>query len=151
MNTLKKVFISAVAAFGLFAQVRTANATSIGAWFGKPTDSSTLSCWVQRTSHTPSQPASLQNVCGGAPPSWDMPLLVQNSGHTVTIAFSDAANVTCTLFGLNQTGGVFTQQTVSGVSQGVLSMNATVPNSGSLLLRCTPSQGAGLHSINYNM
>jgi hypothetical protein len=151
MNTRKILIISAVAAFTLVMQVRIVNATSIGAWFGKPTDSSTLSCFVPRTTHSPSQPGSVQSSCSGLTPSWDMPLLVSSSGHTVTIAFSDASNVTCTLFGLQQIGTVFTQQTVSGSSSGVLSMTATVPNSGSMLLRCTVSQGAGLHAINYNL
>ena len=82
-----------------------------------------------------------------------MPLLVQNSGHTVTIMYEGAATLSCTLFGLNQNGTISNQQTATNgiFGQGTLSMNATVPNSGSLLLRCTPSQGAGLHAINYNM
>lgn len=152
MNTLKTLFISAVAAFCVFTDVRTASATSIGAWFGKPMDSNLLSCFVSRTSHTPSQPGSLQNICGGGAPFWDMPLLVSNSGHTVTIQFTDAANVTCTLYGLSQNGGIFTTSTQSGSGPtGILTMTATVPNSGSMLLRCAPSQGAGLHAINYNL
>ena len=128
-------------------QVR-ANSAAPG-WYGKPARPADLNCFVS----VASLGAAVQNTCGGENRDWDSPLPITNAGsHAVTVTYTGAATLICTVFGFNQFGSVFSQNTVSNLnlSQGTIVPTASLPAGGSLMLRCTMSQGARITNINYN-